>query len=76
MGTTRPFSLSVALIDRHKAMIRRLIEELRTIPAAALEYAELHGRLRTLSELDLLDADEEQERYLQANVARRIAEES
>lgn len=72
MGTTRPFSLSVALIDRHKAMIRRLIEELRTIPAA-LEYAELHGRLRTPLELGLLDADEEQERYLQANVARQIA---
>ena len=78
MGTTQPITRSGELIDRYKTAIRSLIEELRTTPAAvaAVEYAELNGRLRTLAALGLINADEEQELFLQANTARQIAEES
>lgn len=78
MSTTRPITLSPALIDSSVAAVRRLIEDLRTMPAAvvAVEYAELNGRLRTLAALGLIDAVQEDELYLQANKARQVAEES
>ncbi|MCK8687741.1 hypothetical protein [Pseudomonas umsongensis] len=78
MSTTRPITLSPALIDRSKAAVRSLIEELRTVPStvAAVEYAEINGRLRTLAALGLIGADEEQDLHLHANKARQVAEEN
>lgn len=73
MSTT--ITLRTQQVPAVNQSLRRLIEALRSTPVAVLaqERAEVEGRLRTLAALGLIDAEEEQEWYYLAEVARQPA---